>query len=189
MLVTAVGIYGYLSKGHFEQKAPLVGINLQIVQREQYIAQIERDNSRLQIKTEQLDRIVDAYIKNDRVTTSVLTRKEQELERNEIQKQLNANTKEIIRITDELLPLRLKTNDIDTSLGPIKYVAALFGLQDTSQAIRMLILLLMFSFDPLAIVLILSSSITLREYFATVAVNRRNTTASSILIPPLSLTE
>lgn len=79
---------------------------------------------------------------------------------------MDNNANEIAAINDELLSLRIQTNTIETELGPIKYVAALFGLQDTSKALRLLILLLMFAFDPLAIVLILSASISLREYFA-----------------------
>ncbi|CAK0745059.1 membrane hypothetical protein [Gammaproteobacteria bacterium] len=189
MVVTAVGIYGFLSKGHFEQKAPLAGINLQIAQHEQSVAQIERENSRLQAKTDQFDKIIDAYLRNNKVTLSIKTKKEQDPDRNEIQKQITANKNEITRLNKELLSLRLQTSEVEASLGPVKYVAALFGWQDTSYAIRMLILLLMFSFDPLAIVLILSSSISLGEYFTASGNSKRSITTSSALVPLSSVAE
>ncbi|CAK0755220.1 conserved membrane hypothetical protein [Gammaproteobacteria bacterium] len=174
MLVTAVGIYGFLSKGYFEQKAPLASVNFQIIRCEQSIAQVEHENVRFQNNLDQLDKFVDAYLKNDKITISIKERKEQKVERDAIQNQLDKNMKEISRLNDELLSFRMKTNDIETELGPIKYVAMLFGLQDTSKAVRTLILLLMFAFDPLAIVLILSASISLREYFAAKAITKNN---------------
>jgi len=166
MVVTAVGIYGFLSKGYFEQKSPLASIQAQVLRYEQKIVQIEKDNQRLQATIDQMDKIIDAYLKNDKVTVGIKERREQKAERDEIKNQMDENEKRIAQVNDELLNLRIQANNIEVELGPIKYVAALFGLQDTSKAVRLLILLLMFAFDPLAIVLVLSASISLREYFA-----------------------
>lgn len=164
MLVTSLGIYGYLSKGHLEQAAPMAGTNLQIQQGELRIQQIQADNERLTTRLNQLDQSVNVMLGNDRASQGLRARGQQRAERAEINTTMDENNKAIQDIQTELLPLKTANLEVEAKLGPVKYVADLFGWQDPEAAVRMIILIIMVAFDPLALVLIISGGISLRQY-------------------------
>lgn len=163
MLVTSLGIYGYLSKGHLEQAAPMAGTNLQIQQGELRIQQLEADNARLTTRLNQLDQSVNVMLNQDRATQGLRARRQQASERAEINSTMDANNKAIQEIQTSLLPLKTANLEVEAKLGPVKYVAELFGWKDPEVAVRMIILIIMVAFDPLALVLIISGGISLRQ--------------------------
>jgi len=64
--------------------------------------------------------------------------------------------------------LESKLKELEAEIGPVKYIAELvsdFGGPevDSSSAVRMVILILIFVFDPLAILLVVASSATFKE--------------------------
>ncbi|MAG59501.1 hypothetical protein CMO96_01800 [Candidatus Woesebacteria bacterium] len=66
--------------------------------------------------------------------------------------------------------------DIKAEVGPIKYVAALVtdvtgSTFDTAQAVRVVIIILIFVFDPLAILLVLAAHISLTRHFPKLSLN------------------
>ena len=163
MLITSIGIYGFLSKGHLEQEAPLAGIELEVKQREQQIEMLQANNASLQTKLTQLDKSIDAYLANDKASQGLKARTRQKAERESIDKQLVTNNEKISKLNAEILPLKMQTSEVEAKLGPIKYVAELFGWEDANSAVRLVIMILMFAFDPLAIVMMLSAQITFDE--------------------------
>lgn len=163
MLITSIGIYGFLSKGHLEQEAPLAGIELEVKQREQQIEMLQANNTALQTKLTQLDKSVDAYLVNEKASQGLKARARQKTERDNIDKQLVTNNEKISKLNAEILPLKMQSSEVHAKLGPIKYVAELFGWEDANSAVRLVIMILMFAFDPLAIVMMLSAQITFNE--------------------------
>jgi hypothetical protein len=163
MLITSIGIYGFLSKGHLEQEAPLAGIELEVKQREQKIEMLQANNASLQTKLTQLDKSIDAFLVNDKASQGLKARNRQKAERDTIDKQLNVNNEQISKLNSEILPLKMQSSEVHAKLGPIKYVAELFGWEDANSAVRLVIMILMFAFDPLAIVMLLSAQITFNE--------------------------
>lgn len=170
MAITALGIYGYLAKGHLEQEAPLAGMELQIARIDQQIKQTREERQRLEVRLTQLDRSIDTIMgtaKTTRDTQAALkARDQQRKERTDIAREMATKDAEINRLTDALAPLRLKVSDVTAKLGPVKYVASLFGWQDPSTAVQMIIAMIMFAFDPLALTLVLSAGITLGDWAA-----------------------
>jgi len=164
MLITATGIYGYLSKGHLEQAAPVAGIELKIEHIQQQVDAKETDIRNLKARLEQLNAAVDVYFKNDYATKGLAVRAKQKEERAEISTSMDANYAAIASYNDQITNLKLQVNDVEAKLGPVKYVAQLFGWTDPEIAVRMLILLLMFAFDPLAVIMVLSGTITIGDY-------------------------
>lgn len=164
MLVTSLGIYGYLSKGHLEQAAPIAGTNLQIQQGELRIQQLQADNTRLTTRLDQLDQSVNVMLGQDRASQGLRARNQQRAERQEINTSMDANNAAIQKIQADLLPLKTANLEVEAKLGPVKYVAELFGWKDPEAAVRMIILLIMSAFDPLALVLIISCSISWKQY-------------------------
>lgn len=165
MLVTAIGVYGFLSKGHLEQEAPVEGLELQIAQKQQQITMLQEDNNGLLAKQKQLDASIDTYLKKDNANAGLRARKAQSSERQSIDKQITANNDQIKKLNEEILPLKMQSSEVHAKLGPVKYVAELLGLTDTGSAVRMIILLIMVVFDPFALMLLISSTITLGEHF------------------------
>lgn len=164
MVITAVGIYGFLAKGYLEQEAPLATVNIQIEQREAQITQLRGDLDRLTNRQRQLDAAVDALIAQNRVTQANNMRNQQRTERAEIIRETDAKNREISRLAAEIVPLRTQTSEVQAKLGPIRYVADLFGWQDLDAAVRLVILVLMFAFDPLAVVLVISGTISIGQW-------------------------
>lgn len=162
MLITSLGIYGFLAKGHLEQKAPLAPIELQIAQKEARITQINADIARLTAQQSQTDSALNAVMSKD-ATKGLRVRGRLNTERRDIQTKIDTETSELNTLSNELVPLKLKVNEVETKLGPIKYIADLFGIKDTEGAVRIVILILMFAFDPLAIVMVLSSVISIAD--------------------------
>lgn len=168
MTITSLGIYGYLAKAHLEQEANLPAIEIQIKQMESRIQQATDERLRQESRLTQLDQSVSALLANAKTAKEAQaanrSRDLQKRERLEVQKQITGLNKEVNTLNDELAPLRLKIADVSAKLGPLKYVAKLFGWEDPSSAVQLIILLIMFAFDPLAVVMVLSGTLTLNEY-------------------------
>lgn len=164
MLITSIGIYGFLSKGHLEQAAPVAGIELQVNAKQQQIQMLTDTNTRLTTQLKQLDASVDALMANNKTTQSLRVRASQGKERASVQKQMDDNNAQIQKLEADILPLKQQTAEVEAKLGPVKYVAQLFGWQDTDKAVRLVILVIMFAFDPLAVILLISATISFSEY-------------------------
>lgn len=167
MLITSLGIYGFLSKGHLEQAAPTATLELQIAQKEQQIQILEDQNKRAYERMNQLDAGFNALINNKNATRAAINeRNKQKADRDALEKQISMNNDRIQAINKEILPLKMQNNEVEAKLGPVKYVAELFNASDTEAAVRIVILILMFAFDPLAIVLMLCANITISEWLS-----------------------
>ena len=167
MIITSLGIYGYLAKGHLEQQTPLAPIELQINQKQSQIDLLNADISSQKVRLTQMDSAVNSLIGNDKAEKGLKYRYSQRNERKQAQDAINLDNTKIQQLTTELVPLKLKINEVETKLGPLKYVAQLFGFKDTDFAVRMVILIIMTAFDPLAIMLVISSIMTISEAFET----------------------
>lgn len=160
MIITALGIYGFLSKGHLEQQASGAPVALAIAQKEARVEQLNTQIAGLNARQTQLDTAVNSIIA-DNATGGLRARRQQTSERAEITRGVEAANAEINAITTELVPLKLEVAGVEAKLGPIKYLAEAFGWEDPEAAVRLVILLLMFAFDPLAVVLVISAIITI----------------------------
>jgi hypothetical protein len=163
MIITSIGIYGFLSKGHLEQEAPIAGIELQIGQREQQIKSLQDANAFAQTKLTQLDKSIDSFLAKDKAAQGLRARNSQKAERAQIEASIQSNNEKIAKLNEEIVPLKMKGSEVTAKLGPIKYVAELFGWKDTNSAVRLVIGILMFAFDPFAIVMLISATLTFRE--------------------------
>ena len=70
--------------------------------------------------------------------------------------------------SDQKGSLQLEQDKIEAEVGPIKYVAELIygeNAQDNfDKAVRFVILILIFVFDPLAVLLLIAANISLRQW-------------------------
>lgn len=171
MLITSMGIFGYLSKAHLDQAAEGGNNNLQIARITQQIQREEKAITDAEVVIGQLDQAVQTLMDYDRIrgdTGAIATRRNQAEERAELKDIIDTATANIISMQDELLPLQEKQLQVELKVGPLKYVAQLIygeaAESDLDKAVRLFILLLVFVFDPLAVVMVIAANQTLLRY-------------------------
>ena len=162
MAITSLGIYGYLSRGHLEQQAPLAGLGIQVAQLETQLKQKQDENSQLQNRLSQISRITDKSLETSG-RAGLRASNSQKRESADIQKRIDANNTTINDLTTKLVPLKMKTGDVEGELGVAKFIAEAMGW-DPEKAIRIIISLIMAAFDPLALSMFIMGSISLKNW-------------------------
>ena len=170
MLVTSMGIYGYLSKAHLDQGLPSGDIMAQVqllddkIKTELY--NIEANKKTLQQLDSQVDQLLSRTDSERGATHAVKIRSQQVDERRLLQESVAQSQKTVAQLQNERLPIAMQVRKVEAEIGPVKYIAALmYGDNPDSNtlehAVRWVIILLIIVFDPLAIVLILVADQTM----------------------------
>jgi len=164
MLITSMGIFGYLSKAHIDQTLGSGDNTLQVQLLDQ---RIQREQNKLNDANrviEQLDKSVEALLKYDRIRGrdgAIATRKAQTEERNQLNGLIEATSNEISKLREKRLVLQKQQLKFEAEVGPIKYIADLVygdkAKEKIDEAVRGVIILLVVVFDPLAILLIVAA--------------------------------
>jgi hypothetical protein len=167
MLLTSMGIFGFLSKAHGDQSLVSGDAMARVAIYDEKI-QISKDNIEANRKAlKQMDEAVDQVMGRSSdekgADKAVQIRRSQQKERARLQAEIQAEQKTITAIGAEAAPLRAEFRKIEAEVGPIKYIAALIYGDDASQnmleaAVRWVIILIVIVFDPLALTLILAAN-------------------------------
>ena len=170
MFITSMGIFGFLSKAHIEQTTVQSDNTLQIESIDSQISRQQKDIERAELQLTLLDDALKKYVELGAVTKSINARKGQEEERNALISTINNATNNIASLTKTKYELRTKENELIAEVGPIKYIAELvYGNSETNtleEAVRWVIIIIVFVFDPLAVLLLISANISLKEEMA-----------------------
>ena len=168
IFITSIGIFGFLSKAHLDQVKPVSGNNIKIELLDKQINQQNLIIERAEKQITLLDKALEVYIDKEYVTRGLKERKKQEEERNALNTAINEASDKIAELTNQKASLSLEQNKIEAEVGPIKYVAELiYGEQaqdNFDKAVRFVILILIFVFDPLAVLLLIAANISLRQW-------------------------
>ena len=168
IFITSLGIFGFLSKAHLDQVKPTSSNNIKIELLDNQINQQQKIIDRSQKTLDQLDKALEVYIEKEFVTRGLKERKKQEEERNTLNTAINEASDKIAELTNQKASLSLEQDKIEAEVGPIKYVAELiYGEQaqdNFDKAVRFVILILIFVFDPLAVLLLIAANISLRQW-------------------------
>jgi len=167
MFITSMGIFGFLSKAHIEQTSVSADNTLQIESIDSQINRQKTDITRAESQLTLLDDALKKYVELGAITKGLNARKDQEGERNELTQSISYATENISTLTKKKYELRQKANELIAEVGPIKYIAELaYGNSDTNtleEAVRWVILILVWVFDPLAVLLLISANISIKE--------------------------
>jgi len=168
IFITSMGIFGFLSKAHLDQVKPTSGNNIKIELIDNQIVQQQKIIDRAQKTLDQLDKALEVYIEKEFVTRGLKERKKQEDERNALNTAINNASDKIAELTNNKASLSLEQDKIEAEVGPIKYVAELIYGENAEdnfdKAVRIVILILIFVFDPLAVLLLIAANISLRQW-------------------------
>jgi len=167
MFITSMGIFGFLSKAHIEQTSVQSDNTLRIESIDTQITRQQKDIERAELQLVLLDDALKKYVELGAVTKSINARKDQEEERNALTTIINDATDNISTLTQTKYELRTKQNELVAEVGPIKYIAELvYGNSDQNtleESVRWVIIILVWVFDPLAVLLLISANISLKE--------------------------
>lgn len=172
MIITSLGIFGFLSKAHIEQGAP-VGNNVAKIERlEQRIAREQKVIDDATSVVLQLDEAVNTLIEYDRIrgpNGSIAVRESQKDERASLSSTINEAQTNIDTLTDEKFELENEVRAFEVEVGPIKYVADIIygpdaGKSALESAVQWLIIIIIFVFDPLAVLLLIAANYSLIDY-------------------------
>jgi len=168
VFITSMGIFGFLSKAHLDQVKPTSSNNIKIELIDNQILSQEKIIDRSQKTLNLLDKALEVYIDKEYVTRGLKERKKQKPERDALTNAINEASDKITELSDKRGSLKLEQDKIEAEVGPIKYIAELIYGDDAKDyfdhAVRIVILILIFVFDPLAVLLLIAANISLRQW-------------------------
>ena len=169
MLLTSMGIFGFLSKAHNDQNLVSGDVQSKIAIYDEKIktAKENIESNRKQLK--QMDEAVDQVMARSQdekgADKANAIRKSQSRDRVALAKDIEANQKLVIQLNDQAAPIRAEVRKVEAEVGPLKYIAK-FIYGDSidenilEKAVTWMIILIIFVFDPLAVIMLLAAQMT-----------------------------
>ena len=141
MLITSMGIFGFLSKAHTTSSL-----------------NSNNNTAELSILKQQEDGV------RKRLDYLLARAKDPSTASNKLDRQIQDTQKELKSIVDKELPLMKADNAFSSEFGPLKYIAnVIYGNNDIDAAVRLVIMIIMLVFDPLAMLLLICANIHTKE--------------------------
>lgn len=171
MLLTSMGIFGFLSKAHSDQSLISGDVQSRIALYDEKIKiareNIDANRRALKQMDEAVDQVMGRSTTESGAERSVQIRRQQGPERQRLIREIETEQKKISALNEERAPIAAEVRKVEAEVGPIKYIAALIYGDTTDNnllesAVRWVIILIVAVFDPLALVLILAAQQSLR---------------------------
>jgi hypothetical protein len=171
MLLTSIGCFGYLSKAHSDQSLVSGDSQARVAMYDEKIKtsreNIEANRRALKQMDESVDQVMGRSSDEKGADKAVQLRRAQQKERTRLQSEIENEQKKIASLNEEAAPLRAEFRKVESEVGPIKYIAALIygDNPDDSileKAVRLVIIIIVAVFDPLALVLLLAAQQSIR---------------------------
>jgi hypothetical protein len=167
MVMTSMGVFGFLSKAHSDQAVPTGDI----------AAQIELVDTKLETQKENINAARKVLSQMDGAVDQVLARstneqgarnannlrQQQAKDRTKLADDISKAQVEIAKLNEEKAVIAKDLRKVEAEVGPLKYIAA-FVYNDNpdvnalERAVRWVIILIVIVFDPLAITLLLAAT-------------------------------
>tara|TARA_E500000081_G_scaffold4988_1_gene5574 strand:+ start:177 stop:1220 length:1044 start_codon:yes stop_codon:yes gene_type:complete len=172
IFITSVGIFGFLSKAHLDQVVPENNNALQIQIIDEQIEQRQNTISRSQTQLEKMDELVINTTEETSWFSSssqraIDERNNQREERLLLEKTIDESLNKINELSDKKAGIKTEQLKLEADLGPIKYVAEfIYGNEAENhfdKAVRIIIIILIFVFDPVAVLMLISANISFKE--------------------------
>jgi hypothetical protein len=167
MLITSMGIFGFLSKAHSDQSLVGGDVQARIAVYDEKI-KTSQDNIDVNRKAlEQLNAAVDQSLARSTTETgadkAVAIRRSQARERSRLLAEIAAEQKTIGALRQERAPIAAEVRKVEAEVGPIKYIAKLiYGDNPDAnlleKAVTWVIIIIVAVFDPLAIMMLLAAT-------------------------------
>jgi len=167
MFITSMGIFGYLSKSHIDAGTNTSQVTVKLDRVNSRIASEQKTIDRAERQLENLDKALERYVELGAVSKGLDRRESQEEERLKLTNMVNKSQEKIDEYLDQKSEYELEIKNFEVEVGPLKYISALLYGDDAltflENAVRWVILILVFVFDPLAVLLVVAANITIRD--------------------------
>lgn len=182
IFITSMGIYGFLTSAFQTTSQELSIINRQIenveARRDRFQIQIDNDREDRDVLNETITQLTEGlatgnviqYVDQETgqlVTTTSGNQREilrdqleqAQEERSELSNRIEAYTDSVTNLDMKILDMNSNT-EVAAELGPLQFISEVLNVP-MSQVVNLLALLIMFSFDPLAIALVIAFNMSL----------------------------
>ena len=169
MLITSMGIFGFLSKAHNDQNLVSGDVQSKLAIYDEKIKtareNIEADRKQLKQMDEAVDQVMARSTSEAGASRANSIRKTQQRDRAALAKSIEANQKLIATLNDEAAPIRAEIRKVEAEVGPIKYIAKFIYGDNPDEnllekAVTWVIILIVIVFDPLAVIMLLAAQMT-----------------------------
>ena len=173
MLITSLGVFGFLSKAHSDQSLVSGDVQSKIAVYDEKIKTAKENIDANRKALKQMDEAVDQVMgrSNDEkgADKAVQIRRAQLKERQRLQSEIQAEQKTIGVLTEERAPIAAEVRKVEAEVGPIKYIAhLLYGENPDAnileKAVIWVTVLIVIVLDPLAVVLLLASQYSFQRF-------------------------
>jgi hypothetical protein len=166
MLLTSMGIFGFLSKAHSDQSLVSGDVQSKIAIYDEKIKtekeNIEANRKALKQMDEGVDQVLGRSTSETGADKAVALRRSQQKERARLQTEISQSQKSIAELNNARAPIAAEVRKVEAEVGPIKYIAAfIYGDNPDAnlleKAVTWVIIIIVAVFDPLALMLILAA--------------------------------
>ena len=172
MVITSMGIFGFLSKAHSDASLVSGDVMAKISVYDEKIKtakdNIDANRKALKQMDEAVDQVMGRSQDEKGADKAVAIRRAQQKERARLQSEIAAEQKTITSLSEERAPIAAEVRKVEAEVGPIKYIAAfVYGETDETileKAVTWVIIILIVVFDPLAVILLLASQISFQNF-------------------------
>jgi len=169
MVLTSMGIFGYLSKAHSDQSMISGDSMAKVAIYDEKIRtakdNIDANRKALRQMDEAVDQVMGRSSDEKGADKAVQIRRSQQKERVRLQSEIQAEQKTIATLSEERAPIAAEVRKVEAEVGPIKYIAALIygdnpDANILEKAVTWVIMIIVFVFDPLAVLMLLGAQMT-----------------------------
>lgn len=166
MFITSMGIFGFLSKAHLEHSiTSSADISYKVDSITQKIEAKQKTLNSIDRQIEAVDRTYERYIELGSLTKGLEQKANIDSQRNVLESERDKIETVLLALKEDKNKLDLITKKQEVEVGPLKYIAELIYGSDAGnhfdEAVRLVIILLIVVFDPLAIMLLIAGNISL----------------------------
>jgi hypothetical protein len=167
MVLTSMGIFGFLSKAHSDQSLVSGDVTAKIAIYDEKIRtereNIDADRKQLKQMDEAVDQVMARSTSEEGAGRSSAIRRSQQKERARLLADISTSQQRISSLNQERAPVAAEVRQVEAEVGPIKYIAALLygdnpDANVLEKAVRFMIIMIVLVFDPLALCLILAAN-------------------------------
>jgi hypothetical protein len=170
MLITSMGIFGFLSKAHNDQNLVSGDVQSKIAIYDEKIKtskdNIDANRKALKQMDEAVDQVMGRSQDEKGADKAVAIRRGQQKERARLQAEITAEQKIISQVSEERAPIAAEVRKVEAEVGPIKYIAKfIYGDHGADEnmlekAVTWIIIMIVVVFDPLAVIMLLAAQMT-----------------------------
>ena len=173
MLITSLGVFGFLSKAHSDQSLVSGDVQSKIAVYDEKIKtekeNIDANRKALKQMDEAVDQVMARSTSEGGAEKAVAIRRAQQKERGRLAQDISESQKRIAALNEERAPIATEVRKVEAEVGPIKYIAhLLYGENPDAnileKAVIWVTVLIVIVLDPLAVVLLLASQYSFQRF-------------------------